>query len=428
MVIHQCDEGKPSCSRCVRMKVNCSFTETSSALVIIPASGSKNPPSKGGAAGTALLHLSKRPGNPFDSMQDAIIDASIGQVPFQPRFPEAERDRLRLMHHYTGCTRETITELALNNAAGVFLWRDYVPQMAFEYDFLLHGLLSVTALHLALLRNHSHDKNMLLAARHHNIGITLFRQHLANITHDNVAAIFAFSCMLPLYCFGIHQTAHSELKPLAKIVELFMLIRGTGVIVRASQDWLTVKSPWRPFFKPKMGEITGDLPIEVDRVINMLLQRVDECISVTEKRQVYAGAISVLRHNFLLATLFPHVQLTITFLPTMAPEPFLNMIRGEEPLALAILGNYAVVLHWMRSRIWMEGWGRQTFDAVRRVLPNEFHDCIAWAAEEIERGQLEGSLSTCSQEPSAMGSQLVYSQTLAGARHYAGQVRTLCGM
>ncbi|KAL9622232.1 MAG: hypothetical protein Q9160_003415 [Pyrenula sp. 1 TL-2023] len=411
MAIYQCDEGKPSCSRCRRMKVNCSFTETSSGLVIVPTSRSKLLSGEGDASATALLGLSKEPETRSDSVQNAISEFNQGSIPFQPRFPDAERDRLRLMHHYTGCTRETITELALNNAAGVFLWRDYVPHMAFEYDFLLHGLLSVAALHLTLLQNSSQDRNMLLATRHHNLGIASFRQHLVNLNGDNVDALFAFSCMLPLYCFGVHQTAQSGLSPLAKVIELFMLIRGTGVIVRACHEWLTVKSPWRPFFEPKSGKTVDDLSFEIEHVISMLLQRADSSIPVAEKRQVYAGAIGALRQNFLLATTYPHVQLTITFLPTMAPDLFLSMIRDKEPLALAIVANYAVILHWMRSRIWMGGWGRQTFEEVQQVLPSEFHDCIAWAAEEIESGQTEQCFGRPS-EPIALGS-LRYSKSLA---------------
>lgn len=60
------------------------------------------------------------------------------------------------------------------------------------------------------------------------------------------------------------------------------------------------------------------------------------------------------------------------------------MVRNHDPLALAVLANYVVMIHRQRSSIWFEGLGKVTVDAIRATatLGTDWHDCIAWAVEE----------------------------------------------
>ena len=75
-------------------------------------------------------------------------------------------------------------------------------------------------------------------------------------------------------------------------------------------------------------------------------------------------------------------QFSLSLFPAQCPTKFWEMVGIGEPLALAILANYAVILYWLRKNIWVEGWGKETVDAVRQALPTEWHECIAWAVRE----------------------------------------------
>lgn len=315
-----------------------------------------------------------------------------------PHFSSSERDRLKLIHHYTNFTSKSIIELTLNDGEGVSLWLNHVPQLAFEHDFLLHGLLSVSSLHLALC---GQSENITSAIRHHHLGIELFRPYLSNITADKVGALLAFSCLLALYSFGIHRIVKTQLSPLAKITEVFNLVRGSGVIIQAGGRWVLEDGPWKPFFQSGDVDFSRELPAEMEAVLSRLLQRSkDTALYTTSQRLIYSMAIEVLRRNFVLATSAAHVQLTINLFPVMVQYKFLEFMRLGEPLALAILANYAVVLHWLRSHIWLEGWGQQTINAVGQALPHDWHDCIAWAIQEVRSGQVEAS-SNCKDRPRA---------------------------
>ncbi|KAK9366257.1 hypothetical protein V1509DRAFT_648909, partial [Lipomyces kononenkoae] len=57
--------------------------------------------------------------------------------------------------------------------------------------------------------------------------------------------------------------------------------------------------------------------------------------------------------------------------------------------ALAILAHYAVILHWLRGHIWLDGWGEEIVDAVRQVLSSGWHACIAWVLKEVADSHTE---------------------------------------
>ena len=134
------------------------------------------------------------------------------------------------------------------------------------------------------------------------------------------------------------------------------------------------------------AEPTQKLSVEMEGVLAELSQRIRTTIATTAQSDVYAAAIATLRHNFLLATTRPHAKMTIVLFPIMVQPEFLVLLRIGEPLALAILANYAVILHWLRGHIWLERWGKEVVDAVHQVLTQDWRECIAWAVQEIRSG------------------------------------------
>lgn len=297
-------------------------------------------------------------------------------------FTTTERDNLRLMNHYGGYTCIAIAGLTSTSEETLHVWRDYVPELAYEHNYLLHGLLGLSALHLALSKPTLQHEHTVLAMHHHNIGIAVFRTLITDITADNINALFAFSCILVLHSFGIYRSIKSQLDPIAKIHEVLTLLRGTGVIVKSAMHLLK-QGPMRAALMPMLNDPTRELPFEIEGVLTELLQRIDTTIATTVNGDEYTAAISALRHNFLLAIEHPDVNLTMVLFPVFVSPEFLPLVCIGEPLALAILANYAVILHWLRGHVWLEGWGRQVVGAVHQVLPLDWHQCVAWAVSEV---------------------------------------------
>jgi hypothetical protein len=287
------------------------------------------------------------------------------------------------MNHYTLHTSKSITEITIPEDQDQSIWGTWVAELAFENDFLLHGLLSLSALHLAL-RGVSRQKNTVLAIHHYDLGAALFRPLLSNIAADKYDAVFAFSCFVSLYSFGIQRCSESELSPIAKIHQILVFLCGTRKIVKCGFDTLK-GSRWSALVVPGLFQSPQILSEEIEQMLSTLLQRTSTTISSASQKDVYTAVIQTLRNNLTTAIKYQHDRFSLSLFPVQCPTEFWDMVGIGEPLALAILANYAVILYWLRKCIWVEGWGEETVDAVRQALPPEWHECIAWAVRETGR-------------------------------------------
>ena len=288
-----------------------------------------------------------------------------------------DNDTLRLMHHYGISTCYSISDLT---SASLPL-RDAVPALAFEHDFLLSGLLAVTSLHLALLNPSAIHTNS--AIKHHSQALALIRPHLTDVSPNNVAALFSFSCLIALYSFGFHQTDPSCSDPLREILEVFTLIRGIRVIVKNGVQWLE-QGPFAASMLPTPSNPNTGLPPEIEAIISTLSERNSELTTDSTTQDAYAAAIGMLRQTFLLAAEKPGAKMMALPFPIMVPDEFMEKLSGRDPMALVILAHYGVVLYWLRGYIWLRGWGKETVDAVKYAVGPEWRLCLEWAVEEVD--------------------------------------------
>jgi hypothetical protein len=281
-------------------------------------------------------------------------------------------DRLRLMHHYGISTSYSISDLSLV--------RDTVPALALEFDFLLSGMFAVTSLHLALHNPSTiHTQS---AVKHHSKALTLVGPHLTNLTPDNIAALFSFAILIAAYSFGFHHTQPLCLDPLGGMFEVFTLIRGIGVIVKEGVQWL-MTGPFANIMLPTPTNPNGKLAPKIEAAISALSQRNSDLMA-DSIQAAYAGAIDLLRKTFLLAAEKPSLKNNLLVFPIMVPDEFVEKLRDRDPLALVILANYAVVLYWWRSSIWIGGWGKEIVNAVKHAVDVKWHTYFEWAIEEVK--------------------------------------------
>ncbi|KAI9881272.1 MAG: hypothetical protein M1830_005558 [Pleopsidium flavum] len=342
-----------------------------------PAAGSGSPDTSS---------LSHQDDSPVSGLQHHEVIR--GQdVPFCPdngvapghAYTSNERDKLRLMHHYTLFTYKSIAAAP----EALDIWQNLIPQLAFEYDFLLQGILAATSLHLALTDSSHQETHSGLALQYYITASALFRPHLTSITPSNISALFAFSCIVPVCAFGFPQIPYLPINPLPEIHETIVLLRGTADIVRSGSHWLEC-GPFKHLLLPEPSSPCGALPMEIEAALLGLSKRNDETTTDAALRNAYCMAITTLRHTFRLAGEAPGKANTALLFPIQIPPEIPVKIRDGEPMALSILAHYAVVLHWLNSFIWLRRWGRQVVNAVEAAVGEEWRGCIAWAIEEVK--------------------------------------------
>jgi hypothetical protein len=301
---------------------------------------------------------------------------------------DIERERLKLMTHYTQHTAQSITDFGVQTG-DASLWRDWVVELAFEHDFLLYGLLGFSALHLALQcdSNDSIQKQhyTILAIQHYDRGIALFRPYLNDLDSASQDALFGFSVIVAMYSFGIQRVPPfltSNSSSIARLHQALSLLRSSSHIAKKDFEALR-RGRWSGMLVP-LPDSHYKLPHAMEDMLAKLGQYTSKTITTSTQQEMYMCCIEALRINLALAVEYDRAQVRVSFLAVATPDEFWSMVCIGEPLALAILANFAVILYWLRQTIWLQGWGRETVEAVREALPVEWHECIAWAVQETE--------------------------------------------
>jgi hypothetical protein len=295
-------------------------------------------------------------------------------------FQDDERNRLRLMHNYIAYTSKTVAEIVIPKEYDLHIWNTYVPELAFEHDYLLHGLLSLSALHLAL-QSKSRQENIILAIHHHDLGSALFRPLLSDMSAEYFGPIFAFSAITVLYSFGILRLTEPETNFIQKMCEVMTLTRGAGSVIKFDFSALR-ETRWNTVLFPQPFQLDQQIS---EAVVDMFASLNERISSVPlAQQETYQSTIQALDINIRAAIKYGDSNITLTLFPMLLSPDYWLLLRNGEYLALAIVANYAVILLWLRKNIWMEGWGKGTICAVREALPEDWHDCIAWAIREVE--------------------------------------------
>ncbi|EXJ95653.1 hypothetical protein A1O1_00775 [Capronia coronata CBS 617.96] len=385
----QCDELRPKCGRCQRTGIDCSLTDPTSGLILIPAKGQTHQKRQAstGSPDSNITLVAPYSNYSFDARESlesptSQFPGSTKQTIVEINFTDLERERLQLMSHYTLHTAGSITQVTVPRDGDLSIWSQWVTGLAFENDFLLHGLLSLSALHLELC-GVSTQKNTVAAIRHHRLGVTLFLPYIDKTPMGNFDAVFAFSWLVSLYSFGIQRSSKPGNNTIANIHQVLTLIRGTSHLIKTNLE-AARRSRWSMLLLPAGCPSSDVLPQDMEDMLSKLLQRASTTFCSTSQLPVYTSAIEALRFILAIWITCPRVQLTVTLFPILTAAEYLAMVAAGEPLALAILANYAVVLFWLRHNVWMKGWGKETVDAVCQALPPEWQDCIAWAKQETQ--------------------------------------------
>lgn len=108
-----------------------------------------------------------------------------------------------LLHHYESTTSDTIA----TDPETQRLWRDTVVLIATHYEFLMHGIMAIAALHLAHdeLIPHKKRQYLFMASKLQDEAMPAFREVVTKVNESNCHAILAFTHLLVIYSFASEQ-------------------------------------------------------------------------------------------------------------------------------------------------------------------------------------------------------------------------------
>lgn len=342
------------------------------------------------------------------------LQAAASPFDADEQFPLRGSEELELMHQYSTNTANTMAQREDMR----YVWRVLVPQQGFAHHFVLRGVLSLAAIHMAHLvparRRHFLD----LAAEHQTIGLTRFREMLASVYDvDEGASRDALLDHLwqPLFCFAnltigyvcalpARSAGHRGLpEPLKSTMELFDFVRGIKVIMGSFLQRVG-KSEFAPlgmgvWFDPqKFDKIDGVLyrsilPLDTLDALDSIQVWFEAFAAEnpdlnTELNAHYLSTLEALRtgvKQLALAGQNPEIGVIMIW-AYLVPREIMAEMRASSPRALVLLAHWAVLFSLMDSRYWwVAGWGGALLSQIEAELPLLYHYQLVWPKANIVR-------------------------------------------
>ena len=358
----KCDKQKPGCQKCITRDAVCTYPP-STPLVWI---GGKANPMPGREAGKDSTELSP----PAYSSSPQDEDRSITHD------PSLNLENIYLIIHWFTTTVHIVNPIS--NPSSLHICQPVILNEVMQHNFLLHGLLALSALHLA----DSHpdpQKYTRIATAHHTQELALYHSIPSNINEANYSASIAFSSITIMFAFGLSRPQSSKavgIELVNDIAQIFLLAKGRHKVVRIADD-LECRAGSNIFLSHNLNtnSPSADTEAAFDR-LHALNQGHDTAL--------YTLAISSLKSVF--ETLAeegndnPHAALEWA---NTLPEEFVSLIRKWHGLALVIVAHYCVVLNTALQVWWLRGWGRGLFGVIWRSLDPNHRDALRWARLQV---------------------------------------------
>lgn len=359
----KCDEEKPACKKCTLRGVVCTYPSTSSLIWVNRGQVSTGDKEKEeystGNESSPPQYSPKAQEEKSSPTKEAILNL----------------DNIDLIIHWFTTTVHTVN--SPTNIAAKEICQTFILDQARKHQFLLHGLLALSALQLA----DSHldpDPYTKIATTHHTQGLELYYSILSNINKENYSASIAFASITITYSFGIGRprgTKASGLELVDHLSQILLLAHGWQSVVDAADR--VDRGTGAPIFHPP-EEYTGALPTATEVAFSRLCD-MNNC----QDAEVYTQAISTLKSVFHgLETDRENPHMAIQWAHTL-PKEFVGLLHRRQNFALVIVGYYCIVLDALKHVWWLRGWSKDLFGVILANTDPSYRDVLEWSRKMI---------------------------------------------
>ncbi|KAI4210873.1 MAG: hypothetical protein LQ351_006277 [Letrouitia transgressa] len=284
---------------------------------------------------------------------------------------------LNLLHHYS-----TVTYVSLANDIPSVrdVWQVSVPKEAVSYKFLMHVILALAAVQMMTLRSDQRLIYSRAATMHRDWALKSAVSWFQNVTSTNCHALFAFSSLITLLVFTFPPPKQGEIapQPIDCIQDVFTLVRGAGTIVSIAHQWI-IQGHLRELLTYDLGEHESQLTLSESLAFESLEALNEQEIQSTQERFIYQSAIQDLKATFRLYQAISRERSTLAFRwPFVVHQSYLDFLKGREPMALVILGHFAVLLHSISAQWWSRGRGRALLENICHILSAKWQCALRW--------------------------------------------------
>lgn len=304
---------------------------------------------------------------------------------------------LQLFHHFlieTACT-------LVDDVKEYPIWQNDIVQWGFEFSSILHLILAISALHMSHKRPELRNEYVRQGEDHFTFGIQSVTAMLAQLSAESCQRVYIAAVLICFVYFGGgprpgEYLIFSDDGP----AEWLVLMRGVKLILHLYNDKVFT-GILRP--KPKIkNDVSGsvispslrdDLKDHAVRIENtrQLLERLPDSADQDMYRQVINGLLSTLNETYSrMSAERPAVGLLDVLIGWVyrLPERFVNLVEQKEPVSLVILAHWAMLLKYMRSVWFMEGWDEHVLHGICASPPLIFGSGLSGGRMRYEHYRL----------------------------------------
>lgn len=266
------------------------------------------------------------------------------------------------------------------------VWKHNVPEEGLAHPFLMHGILALSALHLAQTGTEPSRRAAYLnrAVAHQNQALALFRGLLNDVNDGNAKAMFAFASIVVVYTFGFPTTpdVQDAWACIDDLYQVLVLTRGIQQVIRASSECLH-GSTFAPILQ--VEETHAPLPEDAATAIRHLHEANEACRTrdPTHEQEIYTATIENIAE--MLSWVYGGTTTSVIAgrWAIKLPPRFLELLREREPLALVMLAHYGVLLQHLKHRWCFDEWCVRVAKAVWAILDDQWRPLVQWAMWKI---------------------------------------------
>jgi hypothetical protein len=327
---------------------------------------------------------SKGPSNPPPVIQDWQSPV-ISQLAEQSPSGIFTVEDLELLHHFTTSTCMTLTEEPNQRN----FWRIQVPQLGFSAQYLLHGILSIAALHLAHFRPDRATAYITKAIEHNQASSVGAMPLINNMNAENCVSIYLFSAVMCIYAFAKPKQDDDILLVCnGAVPDWLFFVRGIRSVMTARVDILTSSTVAVMFQGMKEFHKTWEASKLETEPIQELETSIRRSTSDDPSRTtLLLETVGILKHTFGFIYSGPHtdelkMRAAFTWLYKVDDE-YLRLLKQRDQEAFCILGFFCAVLKRVEFYWWIKGWGFYLMNQIYRELQEDYRLWLRWPIEEM---------------------------------------------
>lgn len=294
------------------------------------------------------------------------------------------------MHHYSH--RTSRTKLG-NNIRLQHVWQEHIPLEAARHTFLMHGVLALSALHLACTNPQEVAKYAALCDKHQASALASYRHILTHITDEVANALFALATILSISSMTRATLKASQMEgqqyiSVDSICELLYLTRGVREVKEATGSVVSRG----PFSVVLYGHaLSADIQVTMSASMFAMFRELDKMILINcpepDQRKQCSEALRHLRDVFQ-TIIYTYASGSLEMgqiwrWTAMLSYDFIKMVQSEFPPALVITAHFCVATLMLRETWYISDWGKLAYDGIRLALNGRLAEYMSWCEEEI---------------------------------------------